>query len=579
MRRRQVGAVVVAGALALGGGSVAYAHTQSGSGSYRTARVTVGDVDRTMALSGTITAAARRDLSFGASGTVRTIKVAAGDSVSSGDTLATLDPTSSRAAVIKAKATLAQARAQLETDQASQASTVTDATTPSSSSAPSTSSTPSASTPTATPTATAPSDNAGTKTSKDLAAALKRLGAQQAAVTATQTAASDAISSARSALAAQQEACTAAEAPAPDVPADDDADGDDTSASGDDAAAQGVPDGCATALDDVQSAQAAVSDQQDALQKALQDLSATLTTAVKGIGDTTATPSTTKPTATPTDSTGGSPSGSSGTSSSKDDSASGNGSATGTSAGAGSGGGTVTAATLAKDQASIDTAAAQLTEARRELASATLTAPFGGEILSVSVAKGDSVGASDVAVVIAGDGGTTVTTTVTLDQVDAVRTGQAAVMTPVGASRAVAGTVSSLGLLPGTTTDSTTATYPVTIDLDTDVAAPEGSAVSIQLVVGTAEKALTVPSSAVSTNGRSTVTLLTDGEPVVTPVTVGVVGATRTSVTDGLEKGQVVVIADLDAALPSGDAASTRLPGTGGSGMPSGAGGPGGRRG
>lgn len=553
---------------------MAYAHSQSGSGSYRTARVTVGDVDQTVALSGTMTAAARRDLSFGVAGTVKTMKVAAGDFVSSGDTLATLDPTALRAAVIKAKATLAKAKAQLETDQSSQASTVTDANTPSSASAPSTSNTPNTSKPTATPTAAAPSGKTSTKASKALASALKKLGAQQAAVTSAQTATTDAISSAKSALARQQEACQIAEPPASSEPTDDEADGDGSAASADEPTATDVPDACATALDDVQSEQAVVSDKQDVLQKSLEDLSATITSAVKSIGDTTTTPSTATPTATPTDATGGTSKGSSGTSSSPSNSTSG----TSTAAVAGGSGGTVTAATLAKDQASIDTAAAQLTEARRELASATLTAPFAGEILSVSVAKGDKVGASDVAVVIAGDGGTTVITAVTLDQIDAVKTGQAAVMTPVGASKTVPGTVSSIGLLPGTTTDSTTATYPVTIDLDTDVAAPEGSAVSIQLVVGTAEKALTVPSSAVSTTGRTTVTLLTDGKPVVTPVTIGVVGAKRTSVAAGLKEGQVVVIADLDAALPSGDSASTRLPGAGGGGMPSGPGGPRGRR-
>lgn len=235
----------------------------------------------------------------------------------------------------------------------------------------------------------------------------------------------------------------------------------------------------------------------------------------------------------------------------------------------------MTAATLAQDQASIDTGKAQLTEAERALASAKLTAPFDGEILSVSVAKGDVVGASDVAVVIADDGATTVTATVSLDQIDSVKTGQAASITPAGALKPVAGTVSSIGLLPATDADSTS-TYPVTIDLDQDVAAPEGSTASVQLVIGTAKAAVTVPSSAVSTTGRPTVTVLTDSRPVVTPVTVGVVGATHTAITDGLEKGQVVVIADLDAALPSGDATLTRLPGVGGGGMPPGAGGPGG---
>jgi HlyD family secretion protein len=339
------------------------------------------------------------------------------------------------------------------------------------------------------------------------------------------------------------------------------------------APAAGLSDACTTALDDVQAAQDVVADKQDALQKALQDLSATMTSAVKTINDsssdssptpTTSTPKTTTPTTTPSTAAG-----SSGGSSSK---------GSGSSGDAGTGAGTVTAATLAKDQASIDTATAQLTEARRSLSSAKLTAPFGGQILSVSVVKGDVVGATDVAVVIAGDGGTTVTTTATLDQIDSVKTSQTASVTPAGASKPAGGTVSSIGLLPSTSGDSTTATYPVTIDLDEDVPAPEGSVASIELVIGTATDVLTVPSSAVSTGGRSTVTLLTDGNPVVTPVTVGVVGSTRTSITEGLKKGQQVVIGDLAAGLPSGDSASTRLPGAGAQGRPPG-GGPGGGRG
>jgi HlyD family secretion protein len=43
-----------------------------------------------------------------------------------------------------------------------------------------------------------------------------------------------------------------------------------------------------------------------------------------------------------------------------------------------------------------------------------------------------------------------------------------------------------------------------------------------------------------------------DGDDTVTsPVQVGLVGATRIEITDGLEVGDRVVLADLDKALPS----------------------------
>ena len=182
---------------------------------------------------------------------------------------------------------------------------------------------------------------------------------------------------------------------------------------------------------------------------------------------------------------------------------------------------------------------------------------------------------------LAGDGATTVTTTVTLDQVDDVSVGQDASVTPAGAAEPVGGTVTSIGLLPDSGTDTTT--YPVTIDLDGDVTAREGATASIQLVIGTATDVVTVPSSAVSTTGRTIVTVLTDGQPVPTPVTVGVVGATRTSITEGVKAGQEIVLADLDAELPSGDGTTTSLTGgggfPGGGARPSGGGLPGGGRG
>lgn len=586
MRRRQLAAAGVAGVVLLGGGGVAYAQAQGSAGSYRTTTASIGDVDQTLALSGTVTASTRQDLSFGASGTVTKVAVEAGDTVSAGDVLAKLNPTDLETAVTKARATLAKARAQLETDQTSQASTVTESTTPTASSgddssAPSSGS--SGSSGGSSKDSSGGSGGTSSKTTAALKAALKKLATQQTAVTSAQTAATDAIAAAKSALSTQADACAVEEAEEPAEPADgEDGDGDDDGGT-DTPASTGLSDTCTTALADVQSAQDVVSQKQDTLQAALKDLSTTLTAAVKTVGEAGSTSGSTgsgsgsssgsgdsgsseEPAASES-STPAASSGSSGSSSSSSSS----GSAAGGSSG---GGGTVTAATLAQDQAAIDTAKAELTEAKRALAAAKLTAPFSGEVLSVSAAKGDTVADSDVVVVLAGDGATTVTTTVTLDQIDQVEVGQVAAITPAGATEPASGTVTSIGLLPEGTD---TATYPVTIELDGEVAAPEGSTASIQLVIGTATDVVTVPSSAVSTARRTTVTVLTDGEPVVTPVTVGVVGATRTAITEGVKDGQEIVLADLGADLPSGDSTTTSLTGGGGGGGFPGGGAGGGR--
>jgi HlyD family secretion protein len=522
MRRRQLVAAVAAGVLLLAGGGLAYAQAQGTSGSYRTAKVAEGDVDQTLALAGTITASARRDLSFGVAGHVAKVSAEPGDTVRGGAVLATLDTAKLKAAVTKAEAALAKAKAQLAADQSSQASTVAAADSASGAGSSGTDS--------------STSGQPTTPTSPDLTKALAMLKTQQGGVTTAKSAATAAITTAKTELADQARACQ-----------DSASKDDDDSTDQDEGDATEPSSACTAALGTVQAAQDAVVEKQDALQAALQALGDTLTAAVATLEQSGAGSGT----------SGGSGSGSDSSSGSSGGSSGGADSSSGRSSGA-TGGATVTAATLAQDQAGIDTANAGLDEAEQELDATTLTAPFAGTILKVSVTKGDSVGASDVAVVIVGHGDTTVTTTVTADQISDVKRGQTASVTPAGADQAVSGSVTSIGMLPDTSSNTTT--YPVTIELDDDVAAPEGSTASISLVIGTAENVLTVPSSAISSGRRTTASVLTDGKVVLTPVTVGVVGPTRTEITDGLTKGQEVVLADLDADLPSGDGSSTRFP-------------------
>ena len=72
-RKRISGALLVVALVAVGG--YAYADSHGSDPSYRTAVATTGTVERTLAVTGTVASAGRRDLAFGAAGTVKTVLV------------------------------------------------------------------------------------------------------------------------------------------------------------------------------------------------------------------------------------------------------------------------------------------------------------------------------------------------------------------------------------------------------------------------------------------------------------------------------------------------------------------------
>jgi RND family efflux transporter MFP subunit len=210
-----------------------------------------------------------------------------------------------------------------------------------------------------------------------------------------------------------------------------------------------------------------------------------------------------------------------------------------------------TAATIAADQAAVDGAEAKLVAADQALARATLTAPIAGTVASVSALPGDDVAAGDAVLVLVGAGAAVVEATVPVERVASVRVGQPATVTPTGSSTGVPGKVTRIGRLPDDALDSVA--YPVTITVDEPPASmPAGSSAGVAIVVATAEGVLTVPTSALAAGPAATVTVLAEGQASVRQVSLGVVGPLRTEITEGLAEGERVVLADLEAPLPSG---------------------------
>lgn len=596
--------VGVAGLAVLAVGAAAWGATQGASAAeYSTVDVSRRTVVGGLELTGTVTASGRSDLSFATSGTVARVAVAVGDTVEQGDVVARLDRTALKRAVTRAKAELDEARATLADDLEAQAtgaesssSDRTGADVPTTAVASSSGATSSAagSVVTAALTTTTGTGAASTvstvgtwaaATSKAVTEAIATVRAAQETVLSAQTAASTALTKAGESLALQQQLCA------------------------DDVAGAA----CAEALAAVQADQQSVATAQQQLQEAVTALSDALDAAAKAVDEAaSATPSqqpTVQPTVQPTaQPSAGSPSApdaskpsspqKSGapttrppgdaqptTGSSGSPTAPGGRSGSGTGSGGAGAGAQVTAATIAADQAAVDRARADLLEARSALSDATLRSPVSGTVAALDLAVGQEASAADVAVVVVGDGVTAVDADVAVDQVSSVSVGQEVEVVLAGRTEPVAGSVASVAATP----TSGSSTYPVRVLVDGT--AQEGTAGSVALgstarltvVTETADDVLSLPLSALTATdtGAGVVRVLDGGVVSARRVTLGTVGGSWVAVTDGLDEGESVVLAELGEA-PT-DAAGEVIERRGGpsGGFPGGApggGGPGGQR-
>jgi multidrug efflux pump subunit AcrA (membrane-fusion protein) len=125
--RRGIAAIVVAVAV-IATGIWWFGVRSTGSSASSTAAtkqlvaVSTGSMGTTVSAEGTVAAAQTDDLSFTSSGTVTAVNVKAGDAVTAGQVLATIDSASLQSAVTSAKASLASANATLSDDRSASAS-------------------------------------------------------------------------------------------------------------------------------------------------------------------------------------------------------------------------------------------------------------------------------------------------------------------------------------------------------------------------------------------------------------------------------------------------------------------------
>jgi len=595
----------------------------SAADTYRTTTVTIGSVEQRLNLTGSAQRVNQASQGFAVTGTVSSVKVAVGDTVTAGEALATLDPVPLRGAVISAKASLAKAKATLESDQstttnaatATTAETANGGTGSSSGNSLATATTP-VSTPVATvapttsPRVTGPSGRKGEGTG--LAQAQQRVTSAQRAITADLRRASAALAQCAPFFPSESTTSTASpttSAPSPTASASSaTTTPTPTSTSTSGSTPTGTPTSTATPTPTTTASTSTPSDAeiraclsalrtaptQQQIQRhqlALTDSQSALMTTVTLAITTTTSTATTPGTTSPSTTTGQSSTRqsaarqSSGSQSlgsqSLGSQVSGSQSAAAPSAGGlSSGTGQSSASREVTDQAAVTTAEAALSVAQADLTSATLKSSIGGTVGSVSLVKGAS--SQGKSVVIVGAGAVEVTVDVPLASIGTVHVGQKANVTPQGATSIAAGSVTSISLLPSTSSSSTgtgsgtgqgtsttsSPTYPVVVLVpDALPALATGSRADVSLLIGTVSKVLTVPNSALTpfAKGQALAVTLKNGVHARALVKTGYAGTLTTQITSGLSAGQHVVLADLNTALPTNTTSSRRFGVAGGS--------------
>ncbi len=533
-------AVLISGVVlvvVLGGGVAAWAEVGNGSAGYREATVTRADIGTSLSVVGNVDPVSDAAASFQVSGQVATMTVTPGQQVTAGQTLGTLQTTALSEAVSSAESTLAADQAKLGEDEANESAS---------------SASPASKTPTSTPSTTTTTTTAPTHPG----------GGQNATVTQDQTT----LTQDESTLATDQN-----KQGADLVQAQNDC----TTAN------TGTPTGqatCEAALQTVSSDEQQVSKDQTTVSKDETALGQALA------AESGSTPS-----------SGGSPTGNSGSGSgsptssghaltaatSADTGNTGNsGAGTGIGAGAGnsntpsgSSANTDTPEQIASDQADIDSAEADLTNAEQSLKEATLTSPISGTVVSVAINVGDTVSANSSTEIITIIGTKSYEVQATLDstQVPSVKVGQSSSVEVDGVNGTIEGTVSQVGPVQSSDTGYT---YPVVVALPSSANGLfTGSTANIDIATGSVSNVTAVPTSAVETLGTTSYVLELDkGVLTRKDIKIGMVGGTYTQVLSGLSPGQSVVLADYAEAVPSSNTNSNELSNAlgGGGGFPGG---------
>ncbi len=529
LKSGRVRAAVIAGAAlaAVGATGLVMANTSSAADSrWVTTTATTGDVTQTYLTTGSITRKNTAEASFAADGTVNSVKVSVGDTVDAGQVLATLDTRALRLALLQAETTVAQAELNLY-----------NARHPSSSSS---------SAKKAAASKSSSSTSSGSKTSTQASGLTT--------VTFNLTELNEAVASVNLAVVGEAKVCDPIMAwvneevtgSTPTTAGNGSSSSTTASPSSAEPTASASPTASTSPSDDVSAAEAsptATATQYAATSDPTEDELKACATARAELITANATLQTVMAQVNAAASPG-----------SDDNSSPSTGGSSSTGSSSGSSSTSVSKSKVASAKATLLEAQQKLQTAKDNLGDAELLAPISGIVGTVGLSKGDDSGAGSITIV--GTGDAVVTIEVPLKTRGSLAAGQAAQVTPAGSLTALAGKVLSISLLETSGTSGDTPTYATTIVVtDPDEKLASGAKASVSIPVKAVTGVVTVPVSAVTPTGTGTATVqvLAAGSqtPTTTTVKTGAVGGGRIEITEGLTAGQVVVIADRTADIPS----------------------------
>jgi HlyD family secretion protein len=521
---------VIIGSLAtlliVGGGIATWAEVSGGSTGYRMATVTRANIGTTLTVVGTVEPVSDAAASFQVGGQVAAVTVSPGQQVTAGETLGTLNTTSLSESVSSAQSTLSADEAKLAEDEANESSS-TGASSGNTSNHVGASSPTQNTTGTTTPSRSGLGDDGSGSGGSGSGSRNSTITQDQATLTKDESTLSKEQQQEAADLTQAQNDCTSSNTATPTGQAT-----------------------CEAALQKVSADEQQVAKDETAVSKDETALAQALAAAAGGGTSGSSTQGgrvQASDVAAFSGNTGAGASGSTG---------SGTVSPGGGSAGVSTN--TDTPAQIASDQAAIDTAQANLTEAQQSLDETTLTSPIAGTVVSVGISAGATVsaGSSTEVITIIGTKSYEVQATLDSSQIPEVKTGQSAQVEVDGVDRDLDGTVSQVGPVQST---SSGYSYPVVVSLpDSSESLYAGSGSNVNISTGEVSNVVAVPTSAVQTLGaRSYVLALTKGQLTEKPIHVGMVGEAYTQVLSGLTPGQSVVLADYAEAVPSSNTNTT----------------------
>jgi RND family efflux transporter MFP subunit len=171
-------------------------------------------------------------------------------------------------------------------------------------------------------------------------------------------------------------------------------------------------------------------------------------------------------------------------------------------------------------------------------------APFSGTVVSAGINPGDQVTATTAAFSVLDPNLVRIDATVDEANVIRLRQGMAVAVTfDALQGRSFQGAVASV--TPAGVTQQGVVTFPVTVVFNSQgYTIPPGTTANLRVITESHRDVLSVPSRAIVRQGRqSFVQVLVDGKPDLKPVQTGITGDNFTEILEGVEEGEVIVIA------------------------------------